>query len=502
MSEPNCDIGADLRNVSDNLYRTIFENSGAASIIVEEDTTISAANQEFAALTGYTKEEIENGMSWAKFFTEDMIEPMQQFHRMRRTDPDKAPRNYQTKLLDRSGSVRHVLMTVALIPDTKSSIGSLIDITDRVVMEEALRERESTFDLFREFGTVFSAIPGILTIISPEMKILWTNRKAQSLTGQQNAETVGENCFEIYHGRTAPCDGCPIVKSFSTGESHYARISSTVGTIWDVKGFPIRNAEGRVISVIDLAEDVTEKIRLEAEALRSAHLASIGELAAGVAHEINNPINGIINYAQILMNRITAESSEHDIASRIVREGHRIADIVKSLLSFARQGQEEKGLVSLGQVLSESLALTSALLRRDGIEVKVNLPDDLPLINVNIQQIKQVFLNLISNAQYALNTKFAGPHPDKRIGIIAEAADGGRSVRIIFRDEGTGMGPKTITKATLPFFTTKPTGKGTGLGLSISHGIISNHGGSLSIESVEGMYTAIIVNLPAAKVRP
>ena len=501
MSESTCDISTGQRNILDNLYRTIFENSGAASIIIENDTTIAISNEKFQALTGYTKQEIEHRMSWVQFFSADMIESMQQFHNLRRTDPDKVPRNYQSKLIDRSGTLHHVIMTVALIPDTTRSVASLIDITDRVVMEDALRERESTFDLFREFGTVVSAIPGILTIISPEMKILWTNREQQSLPGQQNTGTIGENCFEIYHGRIGPCNGCPIVKSFSTGASHCARISSPTGTIWDVKGFPIKNPEGRVVSVIDLAEDVTEKIKLEAEALRSAHLASIGELSAGVAHEINNPINGIINCAQILMNRITAGSNEHDIASRIDREGQRIAGIVKSLLFFARQEQEEKGLVSLQHVLGESLALTNAHLQRAGIEVKVQVPDDLPLINVNIQQIQQVFLNIISNAQYTLNAKFAVPHPDKRISIIAEAADDGCSVRIVFRDEGMGMKSETVAKATLPFFTTKPTGKGTGLGLSISHGIISNHGGLLTIKSVKGMYTTIIIELPAVKVR-
>ncbi len=249
--------------------------------------------------------------------------------------------------------------------------------------------------------------------------------------------------------------------------------------------------------------DITEQKKAEAESMRSSHLASIGELAAGVAHEINNPINGIINYTQILINRLELENREYDIAKRIINEGDRIAVIIRSLLSFASNTKEEKKPVSIQEIISDSLSLTATFLRKDGIRLKINIPGDLPEIMVQKQQIKQVCLNIMSNSRYALNKKYPFQNENKVIEITAKetTVDNSDYIDIIYYDTGDGIPENIADKIMNPFFTTKPVGIGTGLGLSISHGIIKDHNGRIILNSVEGKFTEAVIRLPAGNER-
>jgi PAS domain S-box-containing protein len=247
-----------------------------------------------------------------------------------------------------------------------------------------------------------------------------------------------------------------------------------------------------------LVKESNERKHAEAEALRASQLAALGELSAGVAHEINNPINGIINYSQILLNICDPESKEYDLAKRIIKESDRIANIVGNLLSFARKRDDEKTSVNVQDVINDSIALTEAQLKKDGINLKVSMPSELPEITANFQQIQQIFLNVISNARYALNQRYPGTHENKVLEICSKEAtiDDHPYIQVTFKDRGTGIPAEIIDKILHPFFTTKRSNMGTGLGLSISHGIISDHGGSLEINSVEGKFTEIVIRLP------
>ncbi|MBI5307331.1 MAG: PAS domain S-box protein [Planctomycetes bacterium] len=263
---------------------------------------------------------------------------------------------------------------------------------------------------------------------------------------------------------------------------------------------PLRDEHGAVIGILGVFLDVSEKVSLQMEAVRVRHLVSLGELAAGVAHEINNPIMGVINCAQILFDRGSDGSREKDVANRIIKEGKRIANIVSRLLSYARRGETRES-VRIHELVSEALILTEAQLHKEGILINVSVPQQLPAIFVQPQQIQQVFLNLISNARYALNQKYPGEHAGKTLDISAQqiAINNSPYVRIDFYDKGTGIPSGLLGKVMDPFFTSKPKGKGTGLGLSISHGIISGHGGKLNVESNEGEFTRIIITLPVAQ---
>jgi signal transduction histidine kinase len=305
----------------------------------------------------------------------------------------------------------------------------------------------------------------------------------------------------LYQSST-PCEECHALKCFRTGEAVNAQFSSGEGRVWDLNAFPIEEKDGETTKVIMIYRDVTERANLQAEAMRASHLASLGELSAGVAHEINNPINGIINYAQILVNKSENGDEKEEIANRIIKEGNRITSIVKSLLSFARDRQEDKGPIAIHDIFSDTLALSEMLLRNNGVTLKLDVPPKLPTIIGNSQQIQQVFLNIINNAQYALNRKYEGRDEEKVLEISAtEVSDDNRAyLRITFLDRGTGIPAHLLGKVTDPFFSTKPKGQGTGLGLSISHGIITDHEGRMLIESSEGEFTNVVIDLPAATV--
>jgi signal transduction histidine kinase len=217
-----------------------------------------------------------------------------------------------------------------------------------------------------------------------------------------------------------------------------------------------------------------------------------------VAHEINNPINGIINCAQLLIDDDNETHEQAEISMRIKKAGNRIAMIVRNLLSFARNPEEEPVLTHLHNVLSDSLDLTETQIRKDGIDLNIDISDSLPMVKVHNHKIQQVFLNIISNARYSLNQKFPHVHEDKVFQINGEMVETNQTkyARIIFHDYGTGIPADILDRIWDPFFTSKPPGKGTGLGLSISQAIIKDHDGRLYVDSVEGEYAKIVIDLP------
>jgi len=398
------------------------------------------------------------------------------------------------------------------------------DITERTKAKQALRDAHDKLDarvrertkelsdantllmesekelrnLFQQFNALLEAIPDSLILFSPGLKILWSNHSAVKILAINGKEKPGKS-FDVIKKVYEDMEEWPVKKCFASGHEESDEISMDDGRMFHIRAFPVIDEKGEVNNVLQLLIDVTETANLRAEAMKAGHLASIGELAAGVAHEINNPINGIINCAQLIEKKCEGMEKVEELSSMIIKEGKRVAKIVKALLSFARDSGDKVERVSLEAVLGEALALTEAHLRKDGITLLIDFPSHLPMVMANDQQIEQVFLNLINNARYALNEKY--PHDDKNktleIGAKVMKCQKKPLIRLIFKDSGPGIGKKIIHRVINPFFTTKPAKEGTGLGLSISHGIIEDHGGRLSIESKEGKYTKIIIELPA-----
>ncbi|MBM9535655.1 PAS domain-containing sensor histidine kinase [Desulfobulbus alkaliphilus] len=362
----------------------------------------------------------------------------------------------------------------------------------------ALSASEKEFrKLSQEFRTLLDAISDTLILFSPEIEILWINGDNRLKFNGEILDPAGEYCYKLFHDRQALLEECPVRRCFETGRKEVAMVTYN-GAVLDIRAFPVHDTD-RVSNVLLLVGDITEKMAMQAEAIQAVHLASLGELAAGVAHEINNPITGIINYGQILINECSPDSLGVDIGARVVKEGERVACIVKNLLSYAQHDRrKDKRSSSIAAILAESIVLTQAQMRKEGITLTVDLPDDLPRVDANFQQIQQCMINIINNARYALNEKYAGRHADKRLDITGESVmiDGCPWVRIVFDDHGVGIAPQALTMLTKPFFSTKPFGKGTGLGLNITQKIITDHGGTLRFESIEGAGARVIMELP------
>lgn len=347
---------------------------------------------------------------------------------------------------------------------------------------------------------IINSMSNSLVVINQNAIIKEVNRAACELLEYTEIELIGRHLSVIFaHGCYEDIGllDTPITDYDRTVESAFvSKNGKKIHVLFS--GSVIRDNQGGFQGVACLAQDIS----WHTEAMNAGHLTSIGELAAGVAHEINNPMNSIINFAQIMIDEISRNHTVPiDIPKTIIKEGDRVSGIVKSLLSFAREHERVKHKISIQDVLKETLALTQTQLVKDGIILQIDVPDDLPEIIGDFQQIQQVFINIINNSRYALNEKFPGAHPEKILSIQAGAAllSDKSGLNIIFRDNGTGIPANLLEKVVNPFFSTKPAGIGTGLGLAISHGIITDHDGKLTIESIRGSFTSVSIFLPEKK---
>ncbi|MCK5827348.1 hybrid sensor histidine kinase/response regulator, partial [Candidatus Bipolaricaulota bacterium] len=253
-------------------------------------------------------------------------------------------------------------------------------------------------------------------------------------------------------------------------------------------------------------EDITSRKRAEEEKLamestlrQTQKLESLGTMARGVAHEINNPLMGMINYADLIKERTDAEQLS-EFAGEIMAEGQRIAKIVSGLLTFSRQETGTPNLVPMRELIDDSLTLVGSLLRSDQIAVELDIPEELPFIKCRRQQIQQVLINLLVNAQYYLNERYPAYDEDKilRIVVCPFEENGTAWIRTTVEDHGDGIPDDVLPRIFDPFFSTKPRHEGPGLGLSVSFGIIEEHEGRLTAESILGETTRIHMDLLAS----
>ena len=242
-------------------------------------------------------------------------------------------------------------------------------------------------------------------------------------------------------------------------------------------------------AAVIILRDVTEERLMQERLLQSEKMVSVGQLVSGVAHELNNPLTGIMGFAQLLLARELDERTQRDVET-IHTEAERASKIVQNLLSFAGRKRAEKGLANMNVLLERVLELRNYDLRIKNIDVALDLAPDLPATMVDADQIQQVFLNLIINAEQAMLAA------NGRGTLTVRSRHEGDVLRLSLRDDGPGMEQETLRRIFDPFFTTKQTGEGTGLGLTISYGIVDEHNGRLWAESQPGQGTTFLIELP------
>jgi PAS domain S-box-containing protein len=250
--------------------------------------------------------------------------------------------------------------------------------------------------------------------------------------------------------------------------------------IWISANFmPIKNDRGEVGSILCIARDVTENKNLERQLVNAEKLASLGTLAAGVAHEVNNPLGVILGFTDILIRKTDKNSQDYEDLKTIERQGFHCKEVVENLLSFARLEEGSLGHADVNACLEDIIKIVRHVLQMNRIDLVVRLTGDLPPARADGRQLQQVFLNVINNAVAAM--------PEGgTLTIYSRHEKRQRRIVIQFRDTGCGIKPSDIDHIFEPFFTTKPEGQGTGLGLFVSYGIIAKYGGTIDCFSQHG----------------
>jgi len=249
---------------SEKLYRSIFENTGTASIIFEDDMVISLANRECEQLSGYSKEEVEGRKRWTEFILKDDLAKMIEYHKLRSINPDSAPKNYEFRFVNRAGDIRDVLLTVDVIPGTKKRVASLLDITTRKKAEEDLKKAR------RDWEDIFQAIGHPAVILDSEHNIILANHAVAKITGKTTEELKNRKCYEVFHGTNQPPEGCPIKKMLASKNLEVAEMEmEALGGIFIVSCTPVIDVNGNLRKIIHIATDITDRKRAE-EALKKS----------------------------------------------------------------------------------------------------------------------------------------------------------------------------------------------------------------------------------------
>jgi two-component system NtrC family sensor kinase len=343
---------------------------------------------------------------------------------------------------------------------------------------------------------LIDGIPNPIYTISDEWQLVAINKaKADQLDATPESLT-GRICFRVFYDRQEPCEHCGVARTLNDKtERHWSvrwQDEDHLPREWDVSAYPIPGKQASSARAVLVWQDKTEERRLENSLMQAGKLAAIGQLAAGVAHEINNPLTAINANAQMLRMVMPVEDENFESVDLIVRAGERAAKVVRGLLDFARQEQYSFTSGDLNESLQEALDLVKYQLQTSNITIQKEMDESLPPIIASWEHLKSVWLNLLLNARDALLQSNEEPLLD----IITRAREDDQSVQVLMHDNGKGMTSAETLHIFEPFYTTKGPGQGTGLGLATCHRIIEQHGGEITVASKPGEGTTFLITLP------
>jgi len=475
---------------SEEKYRTILEEMEDAYFEVDLGGHFTFVNNSVCRDLGYSRKELI-GMSYKDYTVEDDIDSVfRVFNEVYQTGvPNKG---FPWKTIRKDESYGFAETSVALLRDDKSEIigfrGVGRDITERKRAEEALRQSEENY------RALFDSMVICTFVLDAEtMKVVMGNQAAAEMFGFSSAEeAIGINPFDFIppedRERVLESAGKELFEQ-DLRRTHEARAVTKDGReIWiSVTGARIMHG-GRLAGLISFT-DITEQKQQNERLMMADRLASIGELAAGAAHELNNPLTSILGFSQLLMEMDIPDDIREDL-TLINSEAQRAANVTKNLLTFARKHAPVKQLNQINNIIEDVLKLRAYEHKINSIKVERQLAPGLPEIMVDYFQIQQVLLNVIINAEYFMTEA----HNRGTLTITTKKQNG--TVRISIADDGPGIPSEKLSRIFDPFFTTKEAGKGTGLGLSICHGIVTEHGGQIYARNQRGKGATIVVELP------
>lgn len=364
-------------------------------------------------------------------------------------------------------------------------------------LEKRAEENKKLFDLVikskEEWVATFDAIQDLISIHDRDYNILKINKALAKKFNKEPEDLIGKKCYEVFHCKKEPDPDCPHSKTIMTSEVASDEVDDMAfDGVYKVTTFPVFNESGAVWASVHVARDITQERFLREQLLHAEKLSSLGKLVAGIAHELNNPLMGIMGFSQILMDSPGDKPLDEvkDKLRKIYHESLRTAKIVQNLLTFARAKKAERDYNSVNDIIRHTIELREYSLKANNIQVVLKLQEDLPRTMVDLFQLQQVFINIINNSEDAMVARKGGGRLEIKTRKFR------RRIEITFKDDGPGVPKEIVHKVFDPFFTTKDVGKGTGLGLSISHGIITEHGGTIDILEHNGEGAVVVIYLP------
>jgi len=357
------------------------------------------------------------------------------------------------------------------------------DITKRKEMDEALKRAAE------EWSRTFDSINDAVCIISRDFRLLRVNKAFADMYHLEHSQVIGKRCYEVTVEGKEPVEGCPHQETLRTAKPAKSEFSiNENGSYVEVSTSPIFDEKGEVSGSVHITRDITEQKKQNERLMSTDRLASLGELAAGTAHEFNNPLTSIIVLSELLMEK--GPNGIREDLTLINNEAKRAANVARNLLAFGGKHTPIKQLYQINSVIEDVLELRAYEHKSSNIDVERHLATYIPEIMVDYFQMQQVFMNVIINAEYFMMEA----HGKGTLTITTQKEN--NTVRISFADDGPGITPENLNRIFDPFFTTKEAGKGTGLGLSICHSIVTEHGGQIYVRSQLGKGTTVFIELP------
>ena len=484
---------------SEERYRTIFESTATANIITAEDTTILLANTNFANLVGYSKQELEGKISWTVFVENEDLERLKNYHMMRRINPGSAPSSYEFRFINRKGEVRDLFMNVALIPETKDSVASMIDITEWKRSKQARSESE---ERFRELAEL---LPEIVYEADRNGVFTFVNKTGFEKFGYVQEDLSSKmSVFDVIipgdHQRLTTTYQ-KLIKGERIGLGEYTARKRDGSTFPALVYATAIFREGKPVGHRGFVIDISEKKNLENQLTRAQKMEAIGTLAGGIAHDFNNLLMGILGNISLILLQFDQTHPIYDRLKSMEGYVQRGSDLTKQLLGFARGGKYEVKPINLGEFIRES----SDLFGRTKKEIRIHHKAQKGLWTVEVDrgQIEQVLLNLYMNAWQAMpnggDLYLSAENVElDNVDVSPYEINPGRFIKVTITDTGTGMDEATKARIFEPFFTTKERGRGTGLGLASAYGIVKNHGGYIHVESEKDIGSSFMIYFPAS----
>jgi len=483
------------KQIDDALMLTQYSVDKAADMVIwlDIDGTIIYTNYTACSKLGYSRKELQS----MKINEIDVGIGEKEWHERVKKLQTETHGTILTDYCTKKGEVFpvEVITTYLGYKDKKYIFTAAHDITERKKYEQELRDSEEKHRI------MFNSINDAVFVHRPRPgnmlgKLIEVNDTACKMLGYQKDEMVGKLSLIDFTKREA--SGATSTKEVvKTISAKGTSVTEKVFLSKDGKEIPVE-ISSRMFqfrekpTIITIVRDITERKRMQEQLMVTDRLASIGELAAGVAHEMNNPLTGVIGFSQLLLEKEIPDDIKEDIAI-INHEAQRTAEVVRNLLTFARKHVNIKQPVNINSVIANVLRLRAYEQKVSNIKAITRLSPDLPEVMANSFQLQQVFLNIVLNAEHFMTES----HGKGNLTITTEPVGG--NVKISFSDDGPGIKKKDLRRIFDPFFTTKDVGKGTGLGLSICHGVITEHGGKLYVESEYGKGATFIIELPGIK---